>query len=125
MNSKFSSRACATMALTVILANVCSATTYKKLYNFTGGTDGGDPATPLTFDSAGNAYGTTAAGGDFNFGTVFMLTPSGQETVLYSFTGGDDGLDPHGGVTLDSAGNLYGTTVAGGFGGFVRGMVEA
>jgi uncharacterized repeat protein (TIGR03803 family) len=41
--------------------------------------------------------------------------------VLYSFTGGGDGLDPHGGVTLDSAGNLYGTTVAGGFGGFCAG----
>jgi uncharacterized repeat protein (TIGR03803 family) len=121
MNSKFAGRACAALALAVILANVSSATTYKKLYNFTGGADGGDPATPLTFDSAGNAYGTTAAGGDFNFGTVFMLAPSGQQTVLYSFSGGGDGLDPHGGVTLDSAGNLYGTTVAGGFGGFCAG----
>ncbi|MBZ5664516.1 MAG: hypothetical protein LAO30_07925 [Acidobacteriia bacterium] len=121
MNSKFTSRACAALAFAIILANVSSAITYKRIYNFTGGADGGDPATPLTFDSAGNAYGTTAAGGDFDFGTVFMLTPSGQETVLYSFTGGGDGLDPHGGVILDSAGNLYGTTVAGGFGGLCAG----
>jgi uncharacterized repeat protein (TIGR03803 family) len=121
MKSKFIIRAGAALALASVLANVSWAATYKKLYNFAGGTDGRDPATPLTFDSAGNAYGTTAAGGDFDFGTVFMLTPSGQETVLYSFTGAGDGLDPHGGVTLDSAGNLYGTTVAGGFGGFCAG----
>jgi uncharacterized repeat protein (TIGR03803 family) len=121
MNSKLICRACAALVLVSVLANASWAATYKKLYNFAGGTDGRDPATPLSFDSAGNAYGTTAAGGDFDFGTVFMLTPSGQETVLYSFTGGGDGLDPHGGVTLDSAGNLYGTTVAGGFGGFCAG----
>jgi uncharacterized repeat protein (TIGR03803 family) len=75
----------------------------------------------LTFDKAGNAYGTTAAGGGFNFGTVFKISPSGRQTVLYSFSGGGDGLDPHGGVTLDSAGNLYGTTVAGGSGGLCAG----
>jgi uncharacterized repeat protein (TIGR03803 family) len=114
-------RACAILTFVAVLANISSAATYKKLYNFTGGTDGGDPATALTFDSVGNAYGTTAAGGDFDFGTVFMLSPSGQQTVLYSFTGGSDGLDPHGGVTVDGAGNLYGTTVAGGFGGLCAG----
>jgi uncharacterized repeat protein (TIGR03803 family) len=121
MKNNFASRACTALALAAILANVSWAATYKKLYNFTGGMDGGDPATPLTFDSAGNAYGTTAAGGDFDLGTVFMLTPSGQETVLYSFTGGSDGQDPHGGVTLDDAGNLYGAAVAGGSGGFCGG----
>lgn len=114
-------RTCAALACAAILVSVSQATAYKKVYSFSGSPDGGDPATRLTFDSAGNAYGTTAAGGDFGFGTVFMLTPSGQEQVLYSFTGGGDGLDPHGGVTLDSAGNLYGTTVAGGFGGFCAG----
>jgi uncharacterized repeat protein (TIGR03803 family) len=121
MNTKITSKVCAAFALAIILTDVSSASTYKRLYNFTGGTDGGDPATPLTFDSAGNAYGTTAAGGDFGFGTVFMLSPSGQQTVLYSFTGGSDGNDPHGGVTLDSAGNLYGTTAAGGSGGLCAG----
>src|SRR5580693_1448341 len=121
MKNNFASRACTALALAAILANVSWAATYKKLYNFTGGMDGGDPATSLTFDSAGNAYGTTAAGGDFDLGTVFMLTPSGQETMLYSFTGGSDGQDPHGGVTIDGAGNLYGTAVAGGSGGFCAG----
>src|SRR5271169_723088 len=121
MKSTSTAKACAAFAFAAILANVSWATTYTKLYNFTGGTDGGDPATPLTFDSAGKAYGTTAAGGDFDLGTVFMLAPSGQQSVLYSFTGEGDGQDPHGGVTLDSAGNLYGTTVAGGFGGLCAG----
>jgi uncharacterized repeat protein (TIGR03803 family) len=107
--------------MAAMLSVPSSALSYKKVYNFTGGTDGGDPATPLTFDSAGNAYGTTAAGGDYDFGTAFMLTPSGQETVLYSFTGGSDGEDPHGGVVLDNAGNLYGTTAAGGSGGSCAG----
>lgn len=114
-------RTCAALASAVILVSISQATTYKRVYNFAGGTDGSDPATRLTFDSAGNAYGTTAAGGDFGVGTVFMLTPSGQEQVLHSFSGGADGLSPHGGVTLDNAGNLYGTTVAGGGGGLCAG----
>jgi len=115
-------KAIATTACTIALfVGTCSGASYKRLYNFSGGSDGTNPATALTFDSLGNAYGTTAAGGDFGFGTVFMLTPSGEEQILYSFTGGGDGLDPHGGVTLDSAGNLYGTTVAGGFGGVCAG----
>jgi uncharacterized repeat protein (TIGR03803 family) len=117
----FLRRVRAALSVALVLSAVSQAATYKKLYSFTGGTDGGDPSSRLTFDSAGNAYGTTAAGGAYGFGTVFMLTPSGQEQVLWSFTGGGDGLDPHGGVTLDSAGNLYGTAVAGGFGGFCSG----
>lgn len=121
MKSPFFGKMSAIFFLTVILALPSWAGSYKRLYNFTGGADGGDPATQLTFDAAGNAYGTTASGGDFDFGTVFMLSPSGQQTVIYSFTGGGDGLDPHGSVTLDAAGNLYGTTVAGGFGGICAG----
>src|SRR5579862_281005 len=84
----------AALALALVFSAVSQAATYKKLYNFTGGTDGGDPSSRLTFDSAGNAYGTTAAGGAYGFGTVFMLIPSGQEQVIWSFTGGGDGLDP-------------------------------
>ena len=96
-----------------------------SLYSFTGGNDGGDPASQLTFDSAGNAYGTTVIGGVFGCGTVFQLTPMGggrwQQSVLYSFGCFDDGKNPYGGVTLDAAGNLYGTTVAGGTGGVCSG----
>lgn len=108
-------------AAVVILSVVSHAAAYKKVYSFAGGFDGSDPASPLIFDSAGNAYGTTAAGGDSDLGTIFMITPSGEEQVLYSFEGGGDGSDPHGGVILDAAGNLYGTAVAGGFGGICAG----
>jgi uncharacterized repeat protein (TIGR03803 family) len=85
------------------------------LYSFTGGSDGSLPWAGLTFDSAGNLYGTTLEGGAYEVGTVFELTPTSSgwnETVLYSFTGGDDGGNPLGGVILDTTGNLYGTTAA-------------
>lgn len=91
------------------------------LHVFSGGADGAEPAANLILDSAGNLYGTTAGGGAFNAGTVFKLSPAGQETILYTFTGGSDGGYPHSGLTFDSAGNLYGTTEGGGamYGGVV------
>jgi uncharacterized repeat protein (TIGR03803 family) len=64
-------------------------------------------------DASGNLYGTTYAGGAFNQGTVFRLSPSGKEKVLYSFTGGSDGAHPRAGLLRDSAKNLYGTTTFG------------
>jgi uncharacterized repeat protein (TIGR03803 family) len=90
--------------------------TESVLYTFNGGTDGALPTARLAFDAAGNLYGTTAAGGGANAGTVFRLTPSGGawiETVLHAFTGGD-GAVPIGGLILDATGNLYGTTSSGG-----------
>jgi uncharacterized repeat protein (TIGR03803 family) len=84
------------------------------LHNFKGGADGANPYAGVVADPAGNLYGTTYKGGPSNAGTVYELTPSGQETVLYSFTGGDDGGNPYAGVILDAAGNLYGTAYAGG-----------
>jgi uncharacterized repeat protein (TIGR03803 family) len=71
----------------------------------------------LIFDSAGNIYGTASQGGAFGWGVVFKLTHSGDgwsESVLYSFTGGNDGQAPFNTVTFDGAGNLYGTTIGGG-----------
>jgi uncharacterized repeat protein (TIGR03803 family) len=79
--------------------------------------DGSNPAAKLTFDAAGNLYGTTTTGGPFGSGTVFKLAPNGDgnwtENVLHSFSV-TDGSDPLGGVVFDSAGNLYGTTSMGG-----------
>ncbi len=111
-------------ALILVTGQVWAASNGKLLYSFTGGNDGGDPATRLVFDNSGNAYGTTVTGGFFGCGTVFQLTPAGggfEESVLYSFSCGADGKNPYGGVTLDGAGNLYGTTVAGGSGGACAG----
>ena len=114
-------KACFTFATAAVLAALAHAAAYKKFYSFAGGSDGSDASSSLVFDSAGNAYGTTAAGGLADLGTVFMITPAGEEQILWSFQGGEDGSDPHGGVVLDAAGNLYGTTVAGGFGGLCAG----
>jgi uncharacterized repeat protein (TIGR03803 family) len=85
------------------------------LYNFSGPPDGSLPEAGLIRDSAGNLYGTTYSGGTAGHGTVFKLTAQGQETVLYSFTGGADGGGPrHSSLVRDSAGNLFGTTWLGG-----------
>jgi len=97
---------------------------YTVLYSFTGSPDGAYPAAGLVLDSAGNLYGTTQGGGiiagvcntGLGCGTVFKLDASHSfaETVLYSFTGAPDGAAPEAGLTLDAAGNLYGTTYSGG-----------
>jgi uncharacterized repeat protein (TIGR03803 family) len=93
------------------------------LYSFTGGSDGKNPYGGVIFDGAGNLYGTTVSGGSGGVcsgdgcGVVFELTNSGgnwTETVLYNFTGGNDGSGPGGGVVFDKSGNLYGTTPDGG-----------
>jgi uncharacterized repeat protein (TIGR03803 family) len=84
------------------------------LYSFTGGADGAKPLAGVILDAAGNLYGTTNRGGASGYGVVFELSPSGHETVLHSFTGGADGSAPYAGLIRDSAGNLYGTTFAGG-----------
>jgi uncharacterized repeat protein (TIGR03803 family) len=84
------------------------------LHEFSGGTDGANPQGRLVMDKAGNFYGTTNTGGVSNAGTVFKVTRKGVETVLYSFTGKPDGANPVAGLAIDKAGNLYGTTTAGG-----------
>lgn len=87
------------------------------LYAFTGSPQvATGPTCQLAMDAAGNLYGTTQGQG-LGYGTVFKLTPSGGDwtlNTLHVFTGGSDGAVPLAGVTLDSAGNLYGTTYAGG-----------
>lgn len=91
---------------------------YKLLYSFRNHADGAQP-NALIRDSAGNIFGTTLHGGKgcvpvSGCGTIFELDPSGKKTVLHAFTGGKDGSTPSGNLVLDSAGNLYGTTSAGG-----------
>ena len=91
---------------------------YQLLYSFLNNADGSEPQS-LVGDSAGNLYGITSAGGQgcqpiLGCGTVFKLDDSGHKAVLHYFTGGSDGSTPWGNLFLDSAGNLYGSTQAGG-----------
>jgi uncharacterized repeat protein (TIGR03803 family) len=94
-----------------------SAGNETVLYTFTGSLDsaGGGLEGNVVLDKAGNLYGTTAAGGTAGQGTIYKLTPAGQESILHTFTGGADGGWPSG-LAIDSAGNLYGTTILGGAG---------
>jgi uncharacterized repeat protein (TIGR03803 family) len=87
------------------------------LYSFTNGNDGGTPYAGVIRDAAGNLYGTAFFGGTGGFGTVFKLDTGNNFTVLYDFTGGEDGGNPWGGLTMDSSGNLYGTNSVGGVSG--------
>jgi uncharacterized repeat protein (TIGR03803 family) len=84
------------------------------LYSFTGAADGALPMAGVIRDAAGNLYGTTPYGGAAGAGAVYKLDPAGNETVLYSFTGGADGGNPYSGVIRDEEGNLFGTTYFGG-----------
>ena len=89
------------------------------LHSFTGGADGATPRAGLVLDSSGNLYGTALQGGPpcgpFTCGVVFKIDSTGNYRVLHGFTGAD-GENPEAGLLRDSAGNLYGTTSAGGFG---------
>lgn len=80
-------------------------------------TDGATPIGTLVQDANGNLYGTTQTGGANGNGTIFEVTTSGTFTRLYTFgatTGNTDGAQPYAGLTIDSSGNLYGVTAAGG-----------
>src|ERR1700722_15157836 len=109
------------LVLTLMLAGAALAHgQYKVIFRFPGGAGGDDPY-PVISDAAGNLYGVTQFGGVSSgdgWGTVYKLSPgsggSWNETVLYSFTGGADGGSPEAALTMDAAGDLYGTTQAGG-----------
>lgn len=90
------------------------------LHSFTAGSDGLGPAyATLTFDHAGNIYGTTGDGGEGGAGIAFELTESAggwAESILKDFSLGAGGAYPLGGVIFDASGNLYGSTQEGGDG---------
>ena len=93
--------------------NLDGTWTESTLYSFTG-TDGSYPKAGLILDAIGNLYGTTLLGAA-GYGVVFKLAPNldgtWTESVLHTFTG--YGARPEGGVIMDAAGNLYGTTNSG------------
>ena len=95
------------------------------LHSFGGNAaDGQAPSGALVQGTDGNFYGLTSAGGNTpagsatpncNCGTIYRITPAGDETVLYSFgTGANDGKQPSGALLQASDGNFYGTTGSGG-----------
>jgi uncharacterized repeat protein (TIGR03803 family) len=99
------------------------------LYRFAGGNDGAYPYARVSIAQDGTLYGTTEAGGNANgsgWGTIFHLKPAPVaprnalapwiETVLYSFTGGNDGAKPQGDLLIEPSGNIYGTAISGGTG---------
>jgi uncharacterized repeat protein (TIGR03803 family) len=93
---------------------------FAVLHTFHGADGGPFPDGWLVPDNEGNLYGMSGNGGDLSgcsglgCGVVFKVDRRGNETVLYSFTGGADGAETFAGVVRDEEGNLYGTTYFGG-----------
>jgi uncharacterized repeat protein (TIGR03803 family) len=119
-----------TMLVLALVSSASAEWKEKVLYSFQGIPDGSVPVGAVVFDKAGNLYGATTEGGSSSCisvaqcGTVYQLVPPAKqgdpwtETVLYVFKGNasNDGASPGGGLVMDSAGNLYGTTAYGGTG---------
>ncbi len=125
-SKEFSLRLVVFMAIFALVSLVTAAPAAAQsltiLHNFNNnGADGFHPWAGLIFDASGNLYGTAQRGGTKDDGVAFKLSPiSGggwTETILHSFLyDGIDGYAPDGALILDSAGNLYGTTILGGSG---------
>src|SRR5579862_9903429 len=96
------SRRLAAICLFLMLALAsASAQTESILYSFSANPDGALPNAGPVFDSAGNLYGTTPSGGAFGNGAIFEFSAAGVESVLYSFTGGNDGDTPYGALIIN------------------------
>jgi uncharacterized repeat protein (TIGR03803 family) len=92
------------------------------LHNFTGHPDGAYPDAGLTLGTDGNLYGVTSAGGKFNLGALFKITPAGTETVLHDFCtvrGCTDGFNPQTPLVQHTNGKFYGNTTGNSLGGGV------
>ena len=118
MSLEATSQAVLVAVLMIFTIQTVRAQVFTVVHHFNGfPNDGAFPLTNLVQDTAGNLYGTTSQAGTFGGGTVFKLDPTGKKTVLFNFfkdTRLDAGFHPFAGLTLDAAGNLYGTTVTGG-----------
>jgi uncharacterized repeat protein (TIGR03803 family) len=102
---------------TVFKVDTCDKETV--LHSFAGGaSDGAFPFSGVSMDAKGNLYGDTKEGGPSNLGTVYKLGRKGALTVLHSFAGPDGAGPSFGDLLMDTKGNLYGTTIQGGFFGY-------
>jgi len=88
----------------------------QNFYQFAGGLsgDGTEPVGSLIQASDGNLYGATYGGGTDNSGTVFRVTLTGAESVVYAFGFGGDAANPNGSLIQASDGNIYGLAFSGG-----------
>jgi hypothetical protein len=128
MTDKHSRLACQSLILPLLILAFTSMSSAQwneqVLYSFQGGSDGNLPVGGVVFDAAGNLYGATYLGGTLQCGNVYELSPPAKpsdpwtEAVIYTFRckAANDGTYPLGGLIIDSAGNLYGTTAYGGAG---------
>jgi uncharacterized repeat protein (TIGR03803 family) len=101
-------------------SGAATAYTFTELYSFDPSTDGFAPYAGVIADVNGNLYGTTSDGGPAGGGTIYRLNrPASAKgawtiAILHAFGATDDGKGPAGGLLIDSAGNVYGTTASGG-----------
>ncbi len=117
------------LIMLMTIATYASAASWKEqvLYSFQGSPDGAIPVGGVVFDKSGNFYGATTDGGQYGeLGVVYELSPPAKkgdpwtESLIYQFLGKkgyNDGMNPVGGLVIDSSGNQYGTTAYGGTGG--------
>jgi uncharacterized repeat protein (TIGR03803 family) len=109
------------LVLSAAVPTAASAAGTKVIYNFTGGSDGATPLSPLTPDGFGNVYGMTQQGGGVascplldGCGTIFKIDRAGNLTTLHAFASGTDGQTPQQGVGLTLIGHvLYGNVPGG------------
>lgn len=106
-------------AATDAAARLATGWSYTIMHNFIGRPGDGDGSgAEVTLDSAGNIYGTTDWGGSYGslngYGTIFEVATDGTESLLHSFGGTGDGTAPDGAITIESNGDMLGTTIGGG-----------
>src|SRR5215831_4429671 len=107
--------------LVYALCAVSASAAQKTLFSFSPyDPNGANPHGTLLRDANGALYGATTLGGAYYNGTIFKLTPPGGGrtdwtlSTIYTFTGGEDGGTPNGGLVMDSTGAIYGTASSGG-----------
>lgn len=102
--------------LFLTLSGTALAGTPQTIYTFTGSPDADFPNGGVVRGADGTLYGTTYYGGTDGLGTVYKISPTGQESVIHSFAGGTDGAHPAAALFLGQQGAVYGTTEYGGTG---------